>query len=39
MATLARKLWARDFGSDLLAGISILSSVLLASIWLEPSLC
>ena len=29
MATLARKLWARDFGSDLLAGISILSSVLL----------
>ena len=29
MATLARKLWAREFGSDLLAGISILSSVLL----------
>ena len=28
-ATLARKLWAREFGSDLLAGISILSSVLL----------
>ncbi|MGC2182745.1 MAG: heavy metal translocating P-type ATPase [Terriglobales bacterium] len=29
MASLARKLWAREFGSDLLAGISILSSVLL----------
>jgi len=29
MATLVRKLWAREFGSDLLAGISILSSVLL----------
>ena len=29
MATLARKLWTREFGSDLLAGISILSSVLL----------
>ena len=29
MATLARKLWAQEFGSDLLAGISILSSVLL----------
>jgi heavy metal translocating P-type ATPase len=29
MATLAKKLWAREFGSDLLAGISILSSVLL----------
>jgi heavy metal translocating P-type ATPase len=29
MATLARRLWAREFGSDLLAGISILASVLL----------
>lgn len=29
MATLARKLWAREFGSDLLAGVSILTSVLL----------
>lgn len=29
LATLARKLWAREFGSDLLAGISILSAVLL----------
>jgi len=29
MANLTRKLWAREFGSDLLAGISILSSVLL----------
>ena len=29
MATLVRELWAREFGSDLLAGISILSSVLL----------
>jgi heavy metal translocating P-type ATPase len=29
LLTLARKLWERDFGSDLLAGISILSSVLL----------
>jgi heavy metal translocating P-type ATPase len=29
LVTLARKLWAREFGSDLLAGISILSSVLL----------
>jgi heavy metal translocating P-type ATPase len=29
MVTLARKLWAREFGSDLLAGISIISSVLL----------
>ena len=29
MAGLARKLWAREFGSDLLAGISILASVLL----------
>jgi len=27
--TLGKKLWAREFGSDLLAGISILSSVLL----------
>ena len=27
--TLARKLWARDFGSDLLAGISIVTSALL----------
>lgn len=29
LVTLARKLWAREFGSDLLAGISILSAVLL----------
>jgi heavy metal translocating P-type ATPase len=29
LLTLAKKLWERDFGSDLLAGISILSSVLL----------
>jgi len=29
LAVLAKKLWAREFGSDLLAGISILSSVLL----------
>ncbi len=29
MANLASKLWAREFGSDLLAGISIFSSVLL----------
>ena len=29
LATLARKLWARQFGSDLLAGISIISAVLL----------
>jgi heavy metal translocating P-type ATPase len=29
LATLGRKLWAREFGSDLLAGISILSAVLL----------
>ena len=29
MAGLARKLWTREFGSDLLAGISILASVLL----------
>lgn len=29
LATLVRKLWARQFGSDLLAGISIISSVLL----------
>lgn len=29
LATLGRKLWAREFGTDLLAGISILSAVLL----------
>jgi heavy metal translocating P-type ATPase len=29
LVSLARKLWAREFGSDLLAAISILSSVLL----------
>ena len=29
LATLLKKLWARQFGSDLLAGISIISSVLL----------
>ncbi len=29
LITLARKLWAREFGSDLLAGVSILASVLL----------
>src|SRR5581483_6260811 len=27
--TLGKKLWSREFGSDLLAGVSILSSVLL----------
>ena len=29
LATLGKKLWAREFGSDLLAGISILASVLM----------
>lgn len=29
LATLARKLWGREFGSDLLAGISILAAVVL----------
>jgi cation transport ATPase len=29
LASLVRKLWARQFGSDLLAGISIISSILL----------
>jgi len=29
LAVLAKRLWAREFGSDLLAGISIVSSVLL----------
>src|SRR3974390_1089570 len=27
--TLARKLWAREFGSDLLAGVSIVTAILL----------
>src|SRR5215475_8994658 len=29
LVTLGRKLWAREFGSDLLAGISIIASVLM----------
>ena len=35
---LARKLWQREFGSDLLAGISIVTAALLGSTWQGQSL-